>query len=482
MARFVIVIYSLLTISTLVPAQTVHEWNEIFQKINQNVLNSSAAYKNLRTATSAIGHRLTGSPQGAKAEDYAFQLLRSYGLDVRYAPFEAESWSRATRETTINSKKYKAVSLAHSPVRADVSGDVVDLGNGLEEDYKSNPEKARGNIVFVYLGIIPGSPKGLRNLHRSEKTSLAIRHGAKGIIFFNSAPGDILLTGTASVTGKLIDIPAICISNNDGLQLKKEMKSRSENKAHIKMANFSGKIKARNVIASLPGKSNPNEKIIIGGHLDSWDLATGAIDNGIGAFSVIDIARTFTSLNLQPGRTIEFVLFMGEEQGLLGSRAYIYNRLKDGTLDQIKYMINLDMSNDPTGYIATTDADQLLFEEIGRLVQNYDTSFANSFHSGLGLHSDHQPFMLQGVPTGSVAGRLSKEALNCYHADCDNIHLVNEKELKNTIRISAMLLYGLADAPQLKAARLSDDKLKEALIQSNLKEPLEISGDWRWND
>ena len=72
--------------------------------------------------------------------------------------------------------------------------------------------------------------------------------------------------------------------------------------------------------------------------------------------------------------------------------------------------------------------------------------------------------------------------LNCYHADCDVFSLVNEQELKNTIRFSAMLLYGLADAPELQSKRLNDDELKAALLQSNLNQPLQISGEWRWKD
>lgn len=482
MIRIVISVFLLLAFGHLLPAQSRDEWSSIFSRINGEVSSSSMAYKNLQNATSAIGHRLTGSAEGAKAEEYAFQLLTSYGFTVNYAPFEAESWSRGTLSVTINRRKYKAVALAHSPVKADVSGNIADMGNGLDEDYQNSPGKANGKIVLVSLGILPGSPKGLRNLHRSEKTALAVRHGAKAIIFLNSAPGDILLTGTASVTGKLITIPAVCIGNSDGMQLKAALRSKQKNSARITMTNFSGTIRARNVIATLPGKSKPHEKIIIGGHLDSWDLATGAIDNGIGAFSVIDIARTFKALNLQPERTVVFVLFMGEEEGLLGSKAYIEQALKEGTINEIKYMLNLDMSNNPKGFTATTDADQALFKAIGRLARDNDSSFTNSFHSGLGLHSDHQPFMLQGIPTGGVAGALSREALNCYHADCDVFELVNEEELKNTVRFAAMLLYGLADAPQLEAARLSDEALKAALLQSNLKEALKISGDWRWDD
>jgi len=419
--------------------------------------------------------------QGAKAETYVYELLKSYGLDVRYAPFEAESWSRGSLSVVINNKKYKSVSLAHSPVKENVSGGIADMGNGLEEDYLNDPRAARGKIVLVSLGLLPGSRSGLQNLHRSEKTALAIRYGAKAIILFNAAPGNILLTGTASVTGKQIGIPAICIGNDDGMQLKKQLKTGPA-AGSISMSNFSGKIKARNIIASIPGRVKPAEKIVIGGHLDSWDLATGAIDNGIGSFSVIDVARTFTALHLQPRRTVEFVLFMGEEQGLLGSKAYMRKAMQDETVANIKFMLNLDMSNNPKGFSATTDEDKTLFQAIGSIANRVDTSFSNTFRSGFGLHSDHQPFMLQGIPAGSVAGSLSREVLNCYHADCDVFSLVNEQELKNTIRFSGMLLYGLADAPELQSKRLNDDELKAALLQSNLKEPLKISGEWRWKD
>ncbi len=481
MIRFVTSAFVFLFFSNTIVAQFRQEWTTVFKNINDEVLQHSTAYSNLQTVTQNIGHRLTGSARGARAETYAYELLRSYGLAVQYAPFEAESWSRGTLNVMISNKNYKAVSLAHSPVESTVSDSIADMGNGLEEDYLNNPGAAKDKIVLVALGILPGSADGLQNLHRSEKTALAIRYGAKAIIFFNSAPGNILLTGTASVTGKLISIPAICISNEDGMQLKKQLQATPAT-ASIVMTNFAGKIKARNVIATIRGKVKPAEKIVIGGHLDSWDLATGAIDNGIGAFSVMDIARTFKTLNLQPERTVEFVLFMGEEQGLLGSKAYVKNVLQEGTAEQIKYMLNLDMSNNPKGYSATTGEDEPLFRAIGSIAKRIDTSFSNIFRSGFGLHSDHQPFMLQGIPAGSVAGSLSREALNCYHADCDVFDLVNEQEMKNTIRFSAMLLYGLADAPALKAKRLTDDRLKEALLKSNLKDALQISGEWRWED
>ncbi|MFT3749335.1 MAG: M28 family peptidase [Agriterribacter sp.] len=462
-------------------AQAKPGWADTFKRINNEVDKNSLAYPNLKDVTEKIGHRLTGSENGAKAEQYAYDLLKSYHFDVRFQPFEAESWSRGELTVKINDSAYKAVSLAHSPVKSEITAPIIDCGNGLEEDYIKDADKIKDKIVLIPIGLLPGSAQGLRNLHRSEKTALATKYGAAGVIFFNAAPGGILLTGTASVTGRLIPVPAVCISNEDGMQLKEKLKQNPAS-AYIKMSNFSGKVKARNVIATLKGKSLPNEKIVIGGHLDSWDLATGAIDNGIGSFAVIDITRTFSALKLQPARTVEFVLFMGEEEGLLGSKAYIEQALKDGSYKNIRYMLNLDMSNDPKGYNATSEDDKALIQSIGKIAQSIDTSFKNTFSSGFGLHSDHQPFMLRGIPTGGVNGHLSREVLRCYHADCDAFDLVNEAELKNTVRFSTMLLYGLADATALHAKHIPDDMLKEKLIEANLKEPLQIAGEWRWGN
>lgn len=469
-------------------AQTNQNWPAVFRKINTEVQTNSRAYANLQHASQTIGHRLTGSENGKKAEEYAFNLLKSYGFsDVRYQPFEVESWSRGELTLQVGAsaaalQNIKAVALAHSPVKAEVNAEVVDMGNGLEADYAARPNAVKGKIALVYLGVLPGSPEGTRSLHRSEKTAIAIKHGAKGIIVINTVAGGTLLTGTASVTGKLIPILAVCISKEDGLKLKEQLKT-APLQAKVHMTNQSGLIKARNVVATLKGSSLPKEKIVIGGHLDSWDLATGAIDNGIGSFSVIDMARTFQKLKLKPKRTIEFVLFMGEEEGLLGSKAYVEQATKDKTLDQVAFMLNYDMTNDPKGYNASQASCQELFQSIGALASKIDTTFKNSFSARAGLHSDHQPFMLHGVPTGgSFGGKLPNKGGDCYHADCDSFEQVDEQGLKNTVRFSAMLLYGLADAAKIPAKHLNDAETKVFLQKNNLEEPLKIAGEWRWVD
>ncbi|RZL28467.1 MAG: M28 family peptidase, partial [Pedobacter sp.] len=280
----------------------------VFTKINTEVQSNANAYANLKNASETIGHRLTGSVNGAKAEEFAYNLLKSYGCDVRYQPFEVESWNRKTVAVKIGAKadaleNVRAVTLAHSPVSANVSAEIIDVGNGLDADYQPVADKVKGKIALIYLGVLPGSAKGTGSLHRSEKTAIAIKYGAVGVIIINTVKNGVLLTGTASVTGKLIPIPAVCIGLESGMALKEKIKATPQF-ANIEMTNFSGLIKARNVIATFKGTQFPKEKIVVGGHLDSWDLATGAIDNGIGSFSVIDMARTFKKLGLSTKRTV----------------------------------------------------------------------------------------------------------------------------------------------------------------------------------
>jgi len=478
-------VFSLLFLGLAVSVQAQDKFDADFKRINSDVQQSSKAYGNLKTATEVIGHRLTGSANGAKAEEYAYQLLKSYGYDVRYQPFEVESWSRLTNETKIGDsentlQKVATVALAHSPVKSSVTAALVDMGNGMEADYAKDPEKVKGKIALVYLGVLPGSPAGTRSLHRSEKTAIAIQHGAAGIIIINGVKGGVLLTGTASVTGKLITIPAVCIGLEDGMRIKEQLQSKPQY-ASLNMTNFSGLIKARNVIATLKGDALPKEKIVVGGHLDSWDLATGAIDNGIGSFAVIDMARSFKALKLKTKRTVEFVLFMGEEQGLLGSKAYVKSAVAKNEMGNLKFMLNYDMTNDVKGFSTSRAEMKDLFISWGAGIVKIDTGFKNVFNAGAGLHSDHQPFMLEGIPTGGGAGgKLPNNSGQFYHSDGDSFKLVDEQQLKNTVRYSAMLTYALANTPVIPVSRQSEENLKTFLIENNLELPLKIAGEWRW--
>jgi hypothetical protein len=466
------------------------ELKTIFSKINQDVLNNGKVYETLGDATSTIGHRLTGSPNGKKAEEYAFNLFKKYGFsNTKYQPFVVESWSRDTVSLTLVPEKsdnyvdYEVVALAHSPVSSHITGKIVDCGDGLEEDFEKVKEEVKGKIALFNINLQSEANKGKKNLHRSEKTALAIQFGASGVIIANAVEGGVLLTGTASVTGELIPIPAVCVSVESGKSMRRWIRDEKNILAVIDMRNFSRPINARNVIATLPGNSKKykNEKIVIGGHLDSWDLATGAMDNGIGSFTILDVARVFKSLNLKTKRTIEFTMFMGEEQGLLGSRYMVKKYMETNQLKNVKLMMNLDMVNNTMGFNAGgNDALKTKMDEIGEIINQIDPEYKNTNRNSAGLHSDNQPFMLRGVSTCSPSGNFPVKAYNCYHANCDRFDLINKDQINNNVRFTAMMLYALANLDDLPAKNKSDEETKEFLTKQNLKKELIIGKDWRW--
>lgn len=464
---------------------------QIFNLINKDVLENGNAYASLGEATSTIGHRLTGSINGKKGEEFAYNLLKGYGYkNLNYQPFTVESWSRDTVSLTLvpaesdNFVDVKVVALAHSPVSSHVSAQIVDCGDGLEGDFEKVKNEIKGKVALFNINIQNPDNKSLKNLHRSEKTALAIEHGAAAVIIANAVEGGVLLTGTASVTGELIPIPAVCVSVETGKAIRRWIRDEKNILGVIDMRNFSRPIKARNVIATIEGTSKKlkKEKIIIGGHLDSWDLATGAMDNGIGSFSVLDIARVFKKLNLKTSRTIEFVMFMGEEQGLLGSRNMVKQYLDANKLEDVKLMMNLDMVNNTMGFNAMgNDKLKAEMDKIGELMAKIDPAYKNMNRNAAGLHSDHQPFMIHGVPVCSPSGSFPVKAYNCYHANCDRFDLIDKDQINNNVRFTAMMLYALANMNELPVKKLNDSETKEFLIKQNLKQELVIGKDWRWD-
>jgi carboxypeptidase Q len=181
----------------------------LFKRLDKEIQAKSLAYATLKQATSSIGHRLTGSENGAKAEMYVYNKLIEYGFeDVVYQEFEVDAWSRGSVQLTVNIdgevSTLPVVSLGMSPEHVLVAADIVFMGNGLAEDYDS--VEVAGKVVLAYISLLPGTEEGKHNLHRSEKTALAIEHGAIGVILFNQVKGGVLLTGTASVNEKILEV------------------------------------------------------------------------------------------------------------------------------------------------------------------------------------------------------------------------------------------------------------------------------------
>ena len=446
---------------------------------------NALGYTWLRWSTEHIGHRLTGSPQGTRAEVTSDSLFRRSGLEhVRLFPFRAQAWSRGRVGLTVGDGSgylhLAAVALANTPLEADVEAPLIDAGNGLAADLDRLGDAIKGKVALVNIGLVDAL-EGSRNLHRSEKAALALARGAAAILFVNQVEGGILLTGTASIDGTLIPVPAACVATEDGTNLRSMLANGQALSARLTMTNQSAVVDANNVIAEIRGTRFPEEVILVGGHLDSWDLATGATDNGLGSYSILDLARAMQAMPFKPERTVRFVLFMGEEQGLLGSRALVEHYRSTGELARITCMINLDMAGHPQGFGIAGPAGwgELVAKLSGDILSVDSSAYSGRVSEEVWLHSDHQPFLLAGVPVLYPLSDLGKHVYGCYHSSCDDIHLVDPQAMVNNVRFTGMLIYGLA-AQETLPGKFAPNALKQRLIDAGLEGPLRIGGDWPW--
>lgn len=445
---------------------------------------NARGYEWLAWSTSAIGHRLTGSPQGVRAQEVADSLFRLGGAArVSQHPFTAQAWARGSVMLKLSdgagTEHLAAVALAQTPDSADVEGELLDLSNGLAEQYARLKDRVAGRVVLMNIGLVDAA-QGTGNLHRSEKAALAIRHGAIGIVFVNNVDGGVLLTGTASIDGATIPVPAACIASEDGLRIRERLKAGTPLRIGLRMTNRIGTVQARNVVAEIPGSDLAHEVVMVGGHLDSWDLATGATDNGLGAYSILDMARAVVSSGQRPRRTLRFVLFMGEEQGLLGSEALVADLKASGELERVRCMINMDMTGDPFGFgVVGPDGWGPLVDGLMTSIHALDTTFRMELKEQAWLHSDHQSFLLAGVPVINPLCDLGGHVYGCYHSSCDDVHLVDPRDMVNNVRFVGALLLLLADADTLPR-RFTEEELGVRLRADGLEEKLRMAGQWRW--
>jgi len=460
--------------------------DSVYARLAKTAISQTDGYARLTSACKEIGHRLTGSTNGQKAEETLFAAFEAKGLEkVEYFPFPIKTWKRSSCQLEVvprNSDHFvpiKSVSLANT-ASANGIWNIVDGGDGLDADLIPLASRIKGNCLMVNLDLTRRET-GRQNLHRAEKVALALRYGASSVLFIHPREAEMVLTGTASLDGVPVSIPALCISGKEGKDIREWMKT-SQLMAEIKVKNEISEGKARNVMAWVEAPVPTRETILVCGHLDSWDLGTGAVDNGIGSFTIPDIAQAIQSSKQNLRRNVLFLLTMGEEQGLLGSRALAAQWLKEGRLHDIKAVVNLDMTGNPVSF---NDFDwpgaNNFFEEADKNVSRFLPSFKEKRTHSPGLHSDHQPFMLEGIPTFSANSSMPDSVYACYHADCDNINLVQKSWMETSSLAHSILVLDLASRKKLGFSKMKPKKLVKWLKSHNLKEKLEISGEWKWN-
>ena len=238
----------------------------------------------------------------------------------------------------------------------------------------------------------------------------------------------------------------------------------------------SGPIPVNDVVAEIRGRELPDEWIIIGAHLDSWDFGTGAEDNGTGAASVLEVARAIAALGKAPRRSIRFALWGGEEEGLLGSYAYVQAHLNE--MGKCVAVLNTDNgAGHPKGWEVEGRKDlkeamqpisDALLKDIGggglSMEVTYDT--------------DHGPFMLQGVPALDLWIEM-KEYFELHHRSSDTYDKVDAVDFKAGEAIVAATAWVVAEDPKAIAAHIDHAAVAEILKKDGLDQLLTDVGQWK---
>jgi Zn-dependent M28 family amino/carboxypeptidase len=208
--------------------------------------------------------------------------------------------------------------------------------------------------------------------------------------------------------------------------------------------------------------------VIFGAHLDSWNLGTGALDNGCNAATVIDTVRAIKAAGIHPRRTMRFILFSGEEEGLLGSEAYVRAHRKD--LDNITAVYVLDAGDGAfTGF--ATQGRKDVDAALAPLLQPFAGYKATEITNDAELGTDNYDFMIEGVPTILPNQETANYLIN-YHATSDTYDKVDFAQLKKNEAMSAELLVELANMPQRLGPRLTRKQIEATFPDTHLDDAM----------
>ena len=415
---------------------------QMIRSIFDEALERGESYEMLRFLTKNIGGRLSGSPQAAAAVEWTRQKMMSYGFDTVYLqPVMVPHWVRGDKEMgrIVNSKKIgsmevKVVSLGNA-VGTGPSGTVAEVVEVMDfqELAALGEEGVRGKIVFFNRPMDPklintfGAYSGASR-QRGSGPSEAAKYGAIGAIVrsLSSFKDDIPHTGNTRYGLNVPKIPAVAITTNDADMLSALLKDDPNLQFYFETsAQMLPDVLSYNVVGEIRGSEFPDEIIAVGGHLDSWDLAEGAHDDGAGCMQSIEVLRLLKAMDYRPKRTLRAVMFMNEENGLRGGRKYAELAKKNG-----EYHLAA-MESDrggflPIGFGVTGTSTQQ--EKIFSWKPLFEPFGIYQFKRG-GGGADISPLRTQNVP---LIGYIpdSQRYFKYHHTPIDNFEAVNQRELE----------------------------------------------------
>jgi len=419
--------------------------------IYNEVLENGEAYDNLRYLCKEIGPRLSGSENAAKSVTWTQQLMQSYGFDkVWLQEVMVEYWVRGEKETCVMHSKdtdaYTQLSICalgrSIGTNGQLSAQVIEVSS--IEDLKGRlDEEIKGKIVFINQ---PMNQKYIETFRaygeagpiRYNGASEAAAKGAVAMInrSLSTIYDDNPHTGAMKYKDSLNMIPAAAISILGAGLLHGALQKGPVDIAMKMSCENLPDAKSYNVIGQITGSKYPDEVIVVGGHLDSWDLAEGAHDDGAGVMQSVEVLRIFKKLNIQPEHTVRSVLFMNEENGLRGGKAYARSAMNSN--EKHIYAIESDAGGfTPRGFSFDVEPEKMVSIESWESI--FEPYLTDRFIKGWG-GADIGP--LKSTGTVLIGYRPDSERyFDVHHSATDVFEAVNKRELHLGAAGMASLIY-----------------------------------------
>lgn len=412
----------------------------VFASINREIMLNGQCYNNLRVLCKTVGKRLSGSPAAAKAVEWGYKAMKEAGADsIWLQPVDVPVWERGKESLLVKAgnrayRNMRMLSLGNmegtegKPLEAEVM-----MVNSMEEFDQLPEMDVKGKIVFFnyrfrqdFVFTFHGYGDAVK--YRWASPSKAAAKGAKAVIIRSVSTGadDFPHTGSAWYNDSFARIPAIAIGNLSADTLEHDVRTGKVSAIIRSQCHLSSKTaRSYNVIGELKGNRNPEKIITVGGHLDSWDVGEGAHDDGAGCVQSIEVIRTFKELKLTPAYTVRAVLFMNEENGLKGGKAYA----DSAVAHKEKHVLAIE--TDAGGFVPRgigMEMDDTLRQKVKMFKHLFLPYGVYDFDKDEG-GADISPLQKLKVP---VAGLLpdSQRYFDVHHTDNDVFEQVNHRELK----------------------------------------------------
>ena len=455
---------------------------QVAPKIIANALGESPLPENLRKLTDQIGGRVSGSPEVARAVAWGVAAFRNAGVDVHTEKYTiAATWSEgATRLEVLSPAPFPvhvvSVGWAAGTPANGVEANVIFAGEGTEADFARLGTATKGSILLVHSEPLRTWDDLFQEyMTAQEVIRRAVSAGASAILWMSTRERMLLYRHSNSYFGKIDSFPQAIVAREDALRLEHFLNAGETVRVRLNIPNrIGGPVEQENVVAEIRGREKPNEWVLLGAHLDSWELGTGALDNGCNAAMVIEAARDIALTGIKPRRSIRFVLFTGEEQGMLGSWAYV--RAHRAELDHASAAIVFDEGvGRVTGYALSGRRE--IEAGVKEALKPLESWGVNQHVMDAPLGTDNFDFLVEGVPT-LIANQEESNYLQNYHAASDTLDKVDFLQLKINTAVAAVTAFGIAERSEPLGPRQSRVEVESLLKTSGLEQQMKTVGLW----